>query len=141
MAGGAGAGRAVNVGAQITEFIPSNIHVSGSVEAAYGGFAELDAGIIRLAGQEFGGDTGWIDLPAPSGGWVVPSGEQGPQARMRNDIVVFRGVLSSATFTGGFTTISSLPPEIPPPDSNLGAGAIVSQNSTALVRARILGDG
>jgi len=89
--------------------------------AALGVFAgarvlRLDAGgrVDTYDGSMWDSTDAWANLPIVPGGWTEPSGVRW-QARLLRDVVHFRGTLANATFTGGYTTVCTLPAGIPAP--------------------------
>lgn len=74
-------------------------------------------------------DTGWIDLVITDPAWSVAGGNT-PQARMLAGAVYLRGALSNSGFTGGYSTVATLPAAIPPPVQTV-LGAIGGNTATA----------
>jgi hypothetical protein len=78
-----------------------------------------------------GPDTGWINMPIPAGGWTAPSGARW-QARRQGNVVRYQGTLANSTYTGGWTTICTLPTGVPAP---LQTTALSLGGNTATVRS------
>lgn len=81
----------------------------------------------------FEGDTDWSTFSIS--GWIIQDSAP-PQVRVRRGNVEFRGVLSNATFEGGFTTVGNLPAHIPKPPGSYAVGDI-GMNSPTNTKMRI----
>lgn len=92
--------------------LPTPNFAAGAVTAAM-----LDAKITTPLNQLqalVGDDTGWLNVRSIVTGWTVPTGFV-CQARQIGIFIYMRGVLQNSAFTGGWTTICTLPVGVAPP--------------------------
>jgi len=74
-------------------------------------------------------DTGWLNLTNLASGWSAAGGT--PQVRQVGDDVKFRGNLVNSGFTGGYTTVATLPAAITVPSSATRQAAIGGNTTIA----------
>ncbi|MFF8817820.1 hypothetical protein ACF07D_07475 [Leucobacter sp. NPDC015123] len=98
-------------------------------------WADEVEGVEFYAPVKFLGDTDWRTFTMS--GWTTQMGAP-PSVRVKNGVIYFRGVVSHATFDGGFTTVGTLPTGIPAPVGY--ATATITTNSTFETKMRVTAD-
>lgn len=79
-------------------------------------------------------DTGWLNLTGLVAGWAVPAGGHVAQVRTKHGVTYMRGYLQNSAFTGGPTTVATIPAAIILPtgdqlDIALGGNSTTSRSA------------